>query len=66
MSEGTRKFRDLGLALKGPRPPVACHRCGRVGRVRFTLVDRFADGSEQWRCISEHACMDRARRKAMP
>ena len=27
-----------------------CNRCGRTGRFGFVLVDRYADGIEDWRC----------------
>ena len=47
---------------RGRRPIVACHRCGRVGRINFGLVDRFDDGSELWRCTHELPCTARQRK----
>ena len=46
---------------KGPRPTLTCDRCGRVGQVNFSLIDRFPDGSERWRCVHERPCLARKR-----
>ena len=44
--------------VDGParRATLECSRCGRTGRVAFVLVDRYADGTEEWRCKSLGAC----------
>jgi hypothetical protein len=44
--------------------PVECSRCGRRGRVGFVLMDRYADGTDEWRCRSKEVCGDRLRRAA--
>jgi hypothetical protein len=44
-----------------PRPTHTCSRCQRTGRVNFVLVDRYADGSEEWRCAGRQACRSRAK-----
>jgi hypothetical protein len=42
--------------------PVECSRCGRSGRVGFVLMDRYADGTDEWRCRSKDVCAERMRR----
>jgi hypothetical protein len=39
-----------------------CAICGRTGNVRFTVVDRYADGSATWRCTGQEPCRTRAAR----
>ena len=39
-----------------------CHICGRTGNWGFRFVDRYADGTEAWRCMRELACHVRAAR----
>lgn len=47
----------------GPRTePRTCSLCGRQGNANFTLVDRYADGSEEWRCKASNSCRGRAKR----
>lgn len=42
--------------------PRTCYRCGRQGNYNFSLVDRYADGSEEWRCKASSSCRQRAKR----
>ena len=44
--------------VDGPARPaiLQCIRCGRTGRVGFVLVDRYADGTEEWKCTARLAC----------
>ena len=42
--------------------PRTCYRCGRQGNYNFSLVDRYADGSEEWRCKASSSCRRRAKR----
>ena len=42
-----------------PKSPRTCIRCGRAGHSAFELVDRYADGSEEWRCQRYHECARR-------
>lgn len=41
--------------------PRTCSRCGRMGNANFALVDRYADGSEEWRCKASSSCRQRAK-----
>ena len=38
---------------------VECARCKRRGTSGFVLVDRYANGTEQWQCRYVAACLHR-------